>query len=112
MNDIIKTGGANVSPVEIDAILMTHPAVKIAQTVGVPHDTLGELVVSCIVAHSGTSIDEASIRNFAKVSLASYKVPRRVLFFPEAELSLTGTAKIKTAELKNLVVKQLESEAL
>ena len=110
LNDIIKTGGANVSPVEIDSIIKTHPSVKIVQTVGVPHDTLGELVVSCIVAHAGTTLDEESVRNFAKDSLASYKVPRRVLFFAENELSLTGTAKIKTADLKTLVIKRLESE--
>src|SRR3546814_19162786 len=49
LNDIIKTGGANVSPLEIDDVIRAHPAVKITLTVGVPHDTLGEIVVACIV---------------------------------------------------------------
>ena len=53
LNDIIKTGGANVSPLEVDAVLATCPGVKIAATVGVPHDTLGELVVACIVPEPG-----------------------------------------------------------
>ena len=44
LNDIIKTGGANVSPVEVDTLIRTMPGVKISQTVGVPHDTLGERV--------------------------------------------------------------------
>src|ERR1043166_296623 len=97
LNDIIKTGGANVSPVEIDTIVKTHPQVKVTQTVRVPHDPLGELVVTCIVPHEGARLDEAAIRDFAKEQLASYKVPRRVLFFDESELETTGRAQVKTA---------------
>lgn len=111
LNDIIKTGGANVSPIEIDTILKACPGVKVTQTVGVPHETLGELVVSCIVRHAGAMLDEAGVRGFAKEKLASFKVPRRVLFFSEDDLSLTGSAKIKTADLKALVVRQLAAEA-
>jgi acyl-CoA synthetase (AMP-forming)/AMP-acid ligase II len=107
LNDIIKTGGANVSPVEIDTVLRTCPGVKVTQTVGVPHDTLGELVVACIVPHADAALDEDSVRAFAKESLASFKVPRRVLFFGQDELELTGSAKIKTADLKALVVGRL-----
>ena len=64
MNDIIKTGGANVSPPEIDAVLADYPGVKIAATVGVPHDTLGEMVVACIVPEAGVSLDEDTVRDF------------------------------------------------
>ena len=110
LNDIIKTGGANVSPIEIDTVIKSCPGVKVTQTVGVPHETLGELVVTCIVPHVGAPLDEDAIRAFAKDQLASYKVPRRVLFFSEDDLSLTGSAKIKTADLKALVVKQLAAE--
>lgn len=110
LNDIIKTGGANVSPVEIDTLLKTCPGVKVTQTVGVPHETLGELVVGCIVLHEGATLDEEAIRNFAKEQLASYKVPRRILFFTEDELQMTGTAKVKTADLRILAAKKLEME--
>ena len=110
LNDIIKTGGANVSPIEIDSILKSCPGVKVTQTVGVPHDMLGELVVTCIVPHEGAALDEEGIRGFAREQLASFKVPRRVFFFAEDELELTGTAKIKTADLKALVVKRLQAE--
>ena len=51
LTEIIKTGGANVSPLEVDEVLARHPAVKVAKTVGVPHETLGEVVVACVVAH-------------------------------------------------------------
>lgn len=111
LNDIIKTGGANVSPVEIDAVIKSCPGVKVTQTVGVPHETLGELVVACIVPHAGATLDEEQVRGFGREQLASYKVPRRVLFFSEEDLQLTGSAKIKTADLKALVIKRLEAES-
>src|SRR5690606_35168183 len=100
LNDIIKTGGANVSPVEVDAVLMTCPGVKVAQTVGMPDDLLGEVVVSCIVPQEGMQLREDEVRAFAKQKLAGYKVPRHVLFFNAEELAMTGSAKIKTADLR------------
>ena len=59
LTDVIKTGGANVSPLEIDELLAAHPGVKRIQTVGVPHETLGEMVVSCIVPHAGAVVEES-----------------------------------------------------
>ncbi len=110
LNDIIKTGGANVSPLEIDAVIRECPGVKLSQTVGVPDHLLGEMVVGCIVLHSGKSLDEAAIKAFAKEQLASYKVPRRVLFFAEDELKITGSAKIKTDDLRKLAAERLAAE--
>jgi fatty-acyl-CoA synthase len=110
LNDIIKTGGANVSPVEVDEALAAHPGVKVARTVGTPHESLGEMVVACIVPREGAQLDEAAIREFLKERLASYKIPRRVLFVREEELALTGSAKVKLGELRQLAVKRL-SEA-
>lgn len=107
LTDIIKTGGANVSPLEVDEILATYPGVEVARTVGVPHETLGELVVACIVPHTGIHLDTEEIRTFAKARLASYKVPRAVLFFDEADLTLTGSAKIKSSDLRELAAKRL-----
>ncbi len=107
LSDIIKTGGANVSPLEVDAVLNSYPGIKIAQTVGVPHETLGEMVVACAVPHEGVALDEAAIRDFLRERLASYKVPRRVLLFREEELSLTGSAKVKSGALRDLAAKRL-----
>jgi fatty-acyl-CoA synthase len=111
LNDIIKTGGANVSPVEVDTLMRTMPGVKISQTVGVPHDTLGELVVSCIVPHEGADLTADDVKAFAKEKLASFKVPRNVLFFAEDELETTGTNKIKTTDLRKLATERLEGNA-
>lgn len=108
LNDIIKTGGANVSPVEIDTVLAQCPGVKVTKTVGVPDELLGELVVACIVPASDASLTEEQVRSFAKELLASYKVPRRVLFFQESELELTGSAKVKAADLRELAARRLQ----
>ena len=110
LNDIIKTGGANVSPAEIDEVLRQYPGVKHVQTVGVQHETLGELVVSCIVPFEDATLDEAAVRGFAREKLASFKTPRRVLFFREGDFQLTGSSKVKTADLRKLAQQRL-SEA-
>jgi acyl-CoA synthetase (AMP-forming)/AMP-acid ligase II len=107
LNDIIKTGGANVSPLEIDAVLAECPGVKIAATVGVPHDTLGEIVVACVVAEAGATLDESQVRAFVSKRLSSYKVPRRVLFLEASDLTLTGSNKVKTAPLRELAAQRL-----
>ncbi len=109
LTDIIKTGGANVSPVEVDSILVTCPGVKVAATVGIPHETLGEMVVSCVVPHQGTDLGPDGVRDFLKERLASYKVPRRIVFVREDELTLTGSAKIRTGALRELVAKRLHA---
>ena len=110
LNDIIKTGGANVSPLEIDAVLVQCPGVKIGATVGVPHDTLGEMVVACIVTEAGVTLEESAVRAFVAERLSSYKVPRRVLFLAESDLSLTGSNKVKTAALREVAARRLAAE--
>jgi fatty-acyl-CoA synthase len=109
LTDIIKTGGANVSPVEVDIEIAKYRGVKVSQTVGVPHDTLGEIVVACVVPEEGCTLDETAIREFLKTRLASYKVPRRVIFLRDGELCLTGSAKIKTSALREFTAKRLNS---
>jgi fatty-acyl-CoA synthase len=107
LSEVIKTGGANVSPGEVDAVLADHEGVKFSQTIGVPDELLGERVVSCVVAHDGQALEEEAIRAFARERLASYKVPRRVLFFREDELELTGSHKVKTGALRRLSLARL-----
>lgn len=107
LSDIIKTGGANVSPAEIDAVLVEHPAIQSVFTVGVPHPTLGELVVSCVLLYEGEQLDTDALKAFARESLASYKVPREVLFFREEELPMTGSNKIRRPELRKLAAQRL-----
>jgi acyl-CoA synthetase (AMP-forming)/AMP-acid ligase II len=111
LSNLIKTGGANVSPVEIENVATTHPDLKVAMPVGVGHPTLGEVIVLCAVPVEGVSPDEQAIRRFLRERLAAYKVPRRVLFFRAEELSYTGNQKLQVAPLKQAALARLEEEA-
>lgn len=109
-SETIKTGGANVSPWEIELALMHHPALKAAKAVGIPHATLGEMVVVCAVVHDDLDVDEHEVRDFLRGTLAVYKIPRRVVFVDHEELSLTANAKIRVDALRELAVERLEKE--
>lgn len=101
-SDMIKTGGANVSPVEIETALLHHPGLKASGAVGVAHDTLGQIVVVVAVAQDGAGVDEDDVRAFLRGRIASYKIPRRVIFVDEEDLSLTGNQKIRPEDLRTL----------
>lgn len=107
LSNIIKTGGANVSPVEIEQAVSKHPAVKVGIPVGVDHPTLGEAIVLCAVPAEGARIDEDEIRGWLRERLAAYKVPRRVLAFGPDELSYTGNQKIQIAPLVEKALEKL-----
>ena len=93
---------AFLSPLEIDEVLRQYPGVKVAATVGVPHDTMGEIVVACIVPEEGATLDGTALRKFAAEHLSSYKLPKHVLFVEESQLELTSSNKVKTAPLREL----------
>jgi fatty-acyl-CoA synthase len=110
LSTLIKTGGANVSPIEIERALAGHPDLEVAIPVGVPHPTLGEAVVLCAVPLAGRRVDEAAIRGFLRERLASYKVPRRVLAFEAPELAYTGNRKVQVEPLRRLALARLAAE--
>jgi fatty-acyl-CoA synthase len=101
-SDMIKTGGANVSPIEIETALLHHPALKASGAVGLPHETLGQIVVVVAVAQDGARVDEDDVRAFLQGRIASYKIPRRVIFVDEQDLTLTGNQKIRPEDLRTL----------
>ena len=80
---------------------------------GVPHDTLGEMVVTLAAREAGHPVTGEDVIAFLKAKLASYKVPRKVIFVSEDDLNLTGTAKIKPAEARELAARKMaETESL
>lgn len=110
LTDMIKTGGANVSPVEVDDVIARIPGVKRTQTVGVPDDLLGEMVVACIVPVDGAEVAEADVIARCKAELASFKVPRKVLFFTDEDYAITGSEKVKSSQVRELAVRRLQSD--
>ena len=111
LTDMIKTGGANVSPDEVDAAIAAYPGIRRTQTVGVPDDLLGERVVSCIVPVEGAAIDEAGLAAYLRERLASFKCPRAIVILSEAEFAKTGNEKPMVAEIKQQALERLASHA-
>ncbi|MFC0204986.1 class I adenylate-forming enzyme family protein [Novosphingobium soli] len=114
LTDMIKTGGANVSPLEVDDVIARIPGVKRSLTVGVPDDLLGEMVVACIVPLDGAQVQESEVVARCRREIASFKVPRRVLFFTDEDLAgaggITGSEKVKSSQLRELAVRRLQGD--
>jgi fatty-acyl-CoA synthase len=107
--NMIKTGGTNVSPLEVEEALLEHPAVHRAVVVGVPDPTAGERVVGCVVPRDGAVPTEKEIREHLRGSLSSYKIPRRILFFAEHDLPRTGSDKFDLPAVRRLAAELLAS---
>lgn len=90
LKEIINRGGEKISPLEVDGVLMDHPAVQQVVTFAMPHDKLGEEVAAAVVLREGMAADEAAIRAFAATRLAAFKVPRRVIVLNEIPKGATG----------------------
>jgi len=90
LKELINRGGEKISPLEVDEILMDHPAVQQVVTFAMPHDKLGEEVAAAIVLREGTEASEREIRDFVAGRLADFKVPRKVIFLPEIPKGATG----------------------
>jgi acyl-CoA synthetase (AMP-forming)/AMP-acid ligase II len=90
LKEIINRGGEKVSPLEVDDVLMDHPAVRQAVTFAMPHPTLGEDVAAAIVLREGATATEREIRDYAASRLAAFKVPKRVLILDEIPKGATG----------------------
>lgn len=98
--EMIKTGGINVSPVEVEEFLCTHPAVEQAAVVGAPDAVRGEIVVAFVVLKPGASATPEELREHCRRSIASYKAPAMVLL--RDSLPRTDTGKLARRELKTL----------
>lgn len=92
LKEVIKSGGINVSPGEVERIIAAHPDVREAYVVGVPHARRGEVVVAIVVA-TGT-VSEADIQDFVRERAASFKTPQHVLFRSPHQLSRLASGKV------------------
>ncbi|TJV41738.1 MAG: AMP-dependent synthetase [Mesorhizobium sp.] len=90
LKEIINRGGEKISPLEVDDVLMDHPAVAQVVTFAMPHDRLGEEVAAAVVLREGTSATENDIRTYAATRLADFKVPRKVVILDEIPKGATG----------------------
>ncbi len=88
--DMIKTGGVNVFPVEIEELLMKHPAIQEAAVIGIPDERWGESIKAIAVLKPGCQATEQEIRDFCRQRISDFKVPRSVDFVPDLPKSPFG----------------------
>ena len=95
--DIIISGGENVSSVEVEGVLMKHPAVGLAAVVAKPDEKWGEVPCACVEVKRDAKVTEAELIAFCRERLAGFKTPKRVVFM---DLPKTSTGKIQKFELR------------
>jgi long-chain acyl-CoA synthetase len=96
--DMIITGGVNVYPREVEALLYQHPAIAEAAVVGVPDEYWGEAVTAFVVAKPGDKVSEAELTAFCAQSLAKFKVPKSIRFIDALPRNAAG--KVLHRELR------------
>jgi fatty-acyl-CoA synthase len=94
------SGGENVYPAEVEAVLVAHEAIKEAAVIGVPHPKWGETGHAFLVLHEGRSLDQAAVERFCLDRLAKYKIPKHVTIV--TELPRNDAGKIDRAALGQL----------
>jgi acyl-CoA synthetase (AMP-forming)/AMP-acid ligase II len=104
--DQLKVGGENVSALEVESFLATHPAVHLAQVVGVDDERYGEVPAAFIELKPGHALNEAAVKQFCEGRIARFKVPRYVRFVEQWPMSAT---KILKYRLRQQIADELAS---
>ena len=90
LKEQINRGGEKISPLEIDEVLIGHPAVAEAVTFAIPHEKLGEEIGAAVVLADGKEATESELRDYLRERLAPFKVPRRIVIVTEIPKGATG----------------------
>ncbi len=105
LTEMIKTGGANVAPREVEAVVQALPGVQAAFVVGLPDDDRGEIVGCLVGAQAGQRPDPAHLLSELRTQLSSFKVPRRLVVVPYDELPFQSSGKISRTAVTQLLVR-------
>jgi fatty-acyl-CoA synthase len=93
IKDVIISGGENISSVEVEGVLLRHPAVREVAIVGLPNERWGEAPHAFVVLKADVATTEAELRDFARTHLAHFKAPQGITFL--SELPKTATGKVQ-----------------
>jgi fatty-acyl-CoA synthase len=100
-SNMIISGGENVYPSEVEAVIAAHPDVKDVAVIGLPDEKWGEAVHAVVIVHDGRQLSEPEIIEWCRSRVAGYKRPRSVVFVTEAEMPRTATGKIQHRVLRD-----------
>jgi fatty-acyl-CoA synthase len=104
--EMLKVGGENVDPIEVEALLLQHPAVSQVKIVGVPDTRLQEVACACVVLVPGAQVEASDLIAFCRGKVASFKVPRHVLCMKEYPMTASG--KVQKFKLRELSLQALD----
>ena len=103
--DMLKVGGENVDPTEVEALLLEHPAVNKVQVIGVPDARLTEVACACVVVEPGQAITDADLDGFCRGKMASFKIPRHLVVVDD--YPMTSSGKVQKYLLRQMAAEQL-----
>ncbi|MCO5064256.1 MAG: acyl--CoA ligase [Rhizobiaceae bacterium] len=104
IKEMLKVGGENVSPLEVESVLLTHPDVAQAAVIGMPDPRLNEVVLAAVKLRAGGTVREQELIEFCRKRMAGFRVPREVRFV--SSFPVTDSGKIQ----KRLLAEQLGSD--
>jgi fatty-acyl-CoA synthase len=104
--DMLKVGGENVDPVEVEAFLLGHPAVNRVQVIGVPDRRLSEVVCACVVPENGAELTLEGVDAYCRGRLASFKIPRHLLVMEG--YPMTSSGKVQKYLLREMARDELQ----
>lgn len=104
LKEMLKVGGENVAPAEVEQVLAAHPAVKLSQVIGIPDPRLVEVVAAFVELIPGYRVDEDELIEYCRQRMAKYKVPRTVRLVTEWPMSVT---KIQKNKLRDMLLAEL-----
>jgi fatty-acyl-CoA synthase len=103
--EMLKVGGENVDPVEVEALLQQHPAIGQVKIVGVPDARLHEVGCACVVQVAGADLSADDIMTFCRGKVASFKIPRHVLVVKTYPMTASG--KVQKFKLREMCIEEL-----
>jgi len=109
LKDVFRVGGENVAPAEVEEVLLSHPAVKNAQVIGVPDARLGEVACAYVTLKSGLPASEEEILAFMKGRCANFRVPRYLRIVADFEaIGMTASGKVQKAKLREHALREFK----
>jgi fatty-acyl-CoA synthase len=103
---MVKTGGINVAPLEVEEVLLGDPTVEQAYVVGISDPRKEEILVAVVVAKPGRDVDPVALRALCRDALAAYKVPQEIHVMAREALPLTSTGKVQKFKLAEQLAAQ------
>lgn len=107
LKELIITGGFNISPSEVEDVLLLHPDIVDAAVVGLPRPNGGEVVAAEVVLRDGATLDADAIREWARARLTAYKVPKTIVAVDELPRSLIG--KVQRREVREDLLRRRDA---